>query len=110
MRRVRFDIEFVPDTGEGRIRAASYLTILSREMPPEELARLVGIQPDEKWSKGEKLTPFVEGCGRGARAARTRPAGDQDRTPSDPQDAEMDELMLDGNAVLDCFRRCSRLR
>jgi Domain of unknown function (DUF4279) len=53
LRKVRFDIEFIPDSSEGRIRAASYLTILSREMPPEELARLVGMQPDKKWTRGE---------------------------------------------------------
>jgi hypothetical protein len=49
-----FDLEYEPDTGEGRIRAASYLTILNHELPPEELARLVGMQPDEKWTRGER--------------------------------------------------------
>ena len=46
-------IEFKPDTGEGRVRAASYLTILSRDTSPAELARLVGLVPDETWSKGD---------------------------------------------------------
>ena len=33
----------VPDTGEDRVRAASYLTILSTELPGAELERLVGL-------------------------------------------------------------------
>jgi Domain of unknown function (DUF4279) len=38
---------------EARIRAACYLTILNRELPPGELVRLVGMQPDEMWRKGD---------------------------------------------------------
>jgi hypothetical protein len=43
----------VPDTGEDRVRAASYLTILSTELPGAELERLVGLTADQAWNKGE---------------------------------------------------------
>lgn len=53
-------------TGEGRLRAASYLTILSTELEPEELARLVGLQPDRSWKEGE-LRLLATGRPRGKR-------------------------------------------
>ncbi len=53
MRDTERETDWEPDTGEGRVRAASYLTILNDEVSPEELARLAGMQPDEAWSKGD---------------------------------------------------------
>jgi hypothetical protein len=35
------------------MRAASYLRILNTELPPDQLSRLVGLEPDKSWKKGE---------------------------------------------------------
>jgi Domain of unknown function (DUF4279) len=45
--------EWEIDQGEGRVRGGASLTILSTDMPPDELARRVGLQPDDVWTKGE---------------------------------------------------------
>jgi hypothetical protein len=46
-------MELERDDGFGRVRAASYLTILNTDLGPEELERLVGLAADETWKQGD---------------------------------------------------------
>jgi hypothetical protein len=91
-------VEWEPDTGEGRVRAASYLTILNTELAPEELGHLVGLEPDESWRKGEPKR-FVDGTPR-LRSSGPQPYNgvhyesnlDEARTPSDHFKALIERL------------------
>lgn len=86
-----------PDTGEGRIRAASYLTILNTELGPEELSRLIGLEPHESWTKGEPRRLVTTGT---VRPGKTQPFNgvsfdsnlDELRTPSDHFKALIERL------------------
>jgi hypothetical protein len=37
-----------------RVRARARLTVISDELPPEELTRRVGIDPDRSWRRGDR--------------------------------------------------------
>jgi Domain of unknown function (DUF4279) len=84
-------IDSEEDRGEGRVRAAAYLTLLSAEIPPDELARRVGMTPDESWRKGDP---------RGVGRRRTHPFNginyesrlDERQSPSDHLRGLIDRL------------------
>jgi Domain of unknown function (DUF4279) len=79
------------DRGEGRVRARAGLVILSNELPPEELAKRLPLDPDRMWRKGDPA---------GLRGRRAQPFNgveyhselDDKRTPTDHLAALVERL------------------
>jgi hypothetical protein len=83
------EVQWEKDTGAGRVRAAAYLTILNTELPPNELARLVGLEPDESWTKGDLRRPGRQHPFNGV-AVQSKL--DEKRSPTDHFDALIEIL------------------
>jgi hypothetical protein len=54
------DVEVPDDELAHPNRSAAYLTILSDSASASELAQIVGLAPDESWSKGDRASQRVQ--------------------------------------------------
>ena len=78
-----------PDNPAYRIRADASLIILATNESPDVLVRAVGLEPDEKWAKGD---PLKRGGKRPYTGIRYASRLDEKQSPSDHVVALVDRL------------------